>query len=101
MNKTMLMGRLMSDPEVRYSAGENLMAVARYTLEVDSRTKDGVMPDFIPCKALGKKAGFAARCLAKGTKVAVTGRLRTDGYMSKEGQGAATLEVIVEECELA
>lgn len=100
MNKTMLIGRLMKDPEVRYSAGESLMAVARYTLAVDSRTKDGVKPDFIPCKALGKKAGFA-KCLAKGTKVAVTGRLQTDDSMSKEGQRASVLEVIVEECELA
>ena len=31
MNKVILMGRLTRDPEVRYSAGNNSMAVARYT----------------------------------------------------------------------
>ena len=37
MNKVILMGRLTRDPEVRYSAGENSMAIARYTLAVDRR----------------------------------------------------------------
>ena len=37
MNKVILMGRLTRDPEVRYSAGENALAIARYTLAVDRR----------------------------------------------------------------
>ena len=31
------MGRLTRDPEVRYSQGENALAIARYTLAVDRR----------------------------------------------------------------
>ena len=42
MNKVILMGRLTRDPDVRYSAGENSTAVARYTLAVDRRfRRDG------------------------------------------------------------
>ena len=37
MNKVILMGRLTRDPDIRYSAGENSTAVARYTLAVDRR----------------------------------------------------------------
>ena len=37
MNKVILMGRLTRDPDVRYSAGDNSTAVARYTLAVDRR----------------------------------------------------------------
>ena len=37
MNKVILMGRLTRDPEVRYSQGENPLAIARYTLAVDRR----------------------------------------------------------------
>ena len=37
MNKVVLMGRLTRDPEVRYSQGENALAIARYTLAVDRR----------------------------------------------------------------
>ena len=32
MNKVILMGRLTRDPEVRYSSGDNQMAIARYSL---------------------------------------------------------------------
>lgn len=39
MNKVVLMGRLTRDPEVRYSQGENSLAIARYTLAVDRRFK--------------------------------------------------------------
>lgn len=37
MNKVILMGRLVREPEVRYGAGDNSMAIARYTLAVDRR----------------------------------------------------------------
>ena len=49
MNKVVLMGRLTRDPEVRYSQGENALAIARYTLAVDRRFKrDGEQSaDFI------------------------------------------------------
>ena len=51
MNKVILMGRLTRDPEVRYSAGENALAIARYTLAVDRRfRRDGeASADFISC----------------------------------------------------
>ena len=32
MNKVILMGRLTRDPEVRYTQGNEPMAIARYTL---------------------------------------------------------------------
>lgn len=37
MNKTILMGRLTKDPEVKYLQDENSTAMARYTLAVDRR----------------------------------------------------------------
>ena len=61
MNKVILMGRLTRDPEVRYSAGDNATAVARYTLAVDRRFKrDGeATADLIGCVAFGRQAEFA------------------------------------------
>ena len=61
MNKVILMGRLTRDPDVRYSAGENALAIARYTLAVDRRFKrDGeASADFISCVAFGRSAEFA------------------------------------------
>ena len=84
MNKVILMGRLTRDPEVRYSQGENAMAVARYTLAVDrrfNRNNDDQSADFISCVAFGRSGEFAEKYLHKGTKVAITGRIQTGSYM--------------------
>lgn len=37
MNKVILMGRLTRDPQVRYTQGQDPMAIARFTLAVDRR----------------------------------------------------------------
>ena len=66
MNKVILMGRLTRDPEVRYSQGENAMAVARYTLAVDrrfNRNNDDQTADFINCVAFGRAGEFAEKYL--------------------------------------
>jgi len=104
MNKVMLMGRLTKDPEVRYSQGENPMAVARYSLAVDRRgaKKDGEQTaDFINCVAFGKSGEFAEKYLHKGTKIVVIGRIQTGSYTNKEGQKVYTTDVVVEETEFA
>lgn len=103
MNKVILMGRLTRDPEVRYSTGDNAMAIARYTLAVDRRyQREGEQEaDFISCVAFGKRAEFAEKYLRKGIKIAITGRIATGKYTNKEGQPIYTTEVVIEECEFA
>ena len=103
MNKVILMGRLTRDPEIRYSQGENSMAIARFTLAVDRRHKSGEesTADFISCIAFRNTAEFAEKYLHKGTKIAVVGRIQTGSYTNKEGQKVYTTDVIVEECEFA
>ena len=61
MNKVILVGRLTRDPEVRYSQGENTMAIARYTIAVNRRFKREGDPeaDFIRCVVFGRAAEFA------------------------------------------
>jgi single-strand DNA-binding protein len=103
MNKVILMGRLTRDPEVRYSAGENALAIARYTLAVDRRfRRDGeASADFISCVSFGRTAEFAEKYFRQGLKIAVTGRIQTGSYTNKDGQKVYTTDVVVEECEFA
>ena len=105
MNKVILMGRLTRDPEVRYSAGENSTAVARYTLAVDRRFRrnnDGEQTaDFIGCVAFGRSAEFAEKYFRQGLKVIVTGRIQTGSYTNKDGQRVYTTDVVVEDQEFA
>ena len=79
MNKVILIGHLCAAPDVRYSQGENSMAVARYRLAVDRRYKreDEQNVDFINCVAFGKNGEFAKKYLHKGIKIAVCGRIQT------------------------
>ncbi len=106
MNKVILIGRLTRDPEVRYSAGDNSQAFARYTLAVDRRYRrdsgnDQQTADFINCVVFGRGAEFAEKYLRQGTKVVVTGRIQTGSYTNKEGQKVYTTDVVVEDQEFA
>ena len=103
MNKVILMGRLTRDPVVRYSAGENALAIARYTLAVDRRFKrDGeATADFISCVSFGRTAEFAEKYFRQGIKIAISGRIQTGSYTNREGQKVYTTEVVVEEQEFA
>lgn len=104
MNKVILMGRLTRDPEVRYSQGENAMAVARYALAVDrkyNRNNDEPSADFISCVAFGRNGEFAEKYLRKGTKIVVVGHIQTGSYTNKDGIRVYTTDVIVDEHEFA
>ena len=103
MNKVILMGRLTRDPEVRYSAGENSLAIAIYTLAVDRRFKrDGeATADFISCVVFGKQAEFAEKYFRQGIRIVVSGRIQTGSYTNRDGVKVYTTEVVVEEQEFA
>lgn len=102
MNKVIISGRLTRDPEVRYSQGENSVAIARFTLAVDRRIKkEGDNADFITCIAFGKSAEFFEKYVKQGTKMAIVGRIQTGSYTNKDGQKVYTTDVVVEESEFA
>ncbi len=99
MNKVILMGRLTRDPEVRYTASSQQMAVARYTLAVNRSYKREGEPDadFINIVAFGKRAEFAAKYFRKGMMAAVVGELRVSSYDDRDGNKRWSTDVIVSE----
>ena len=108
MNKVILMGRLTSDPDVRYTNSQNgdQMAIARYTLAVDRRGRRNggdsqQSADFISCVAFWRQGEFAEKYLKQGTKIAVTGRIQTGSYTNKDGQKVYTTDVVIDEQEFA
>ena len=102
MNKVILMGRLVKEPEVRYSQGAEPIAVARYTLAVNRRFKRQGEPeaDVINCVAFGKTGEFAEKYFKKGQLVAITGRLQVRSW-DKDGERRYATEVIIEEQHFA
>lgn len=101
MNKWIGTGRLVADPEVRYSQGGNATCIARYRLAVDRRFKrEGEADaDFISCVAFGKAGEFAEKYFRKGMKVAVEGRIQTGSYTNKDGQKVYTTDIVIESQE--
>ena len=104
MNKVILMGRLTSDPTIRYAQNENSTCIANYTLAVDRRFKrqgEEQTADFIRCVAMGKGGEFAEKYLHQGTKIVVEGRIQTGSYTNKDGNKVYTTDVMVESQEFA
>lgn len=107
MNKVVLMGRLTRDPDIRYSQGDQSMAIARFTLAVDRRrgrnnqNGDQQTADFISCVSFGKQAEFAEKYYHKGIKICISGRIQTGSYTRQDGTKVYTTDVVVEEQEFA
>jgi single-strand DNA-binding protein len=101
INRVTITGNLTRDVELK--AAKSGMEIAAFTVAVNDRVKvDGDWTDyanFIDCKIFGKRAGALAPYLAKGTKVAVDGKLRWSQW-EKDGQKRNRIEVIVDEIEL-
>ena len=97
MNKVVLIGRMVADPELRFAAGSG-MAISRFRVAVNRRKKeDGA--DFINCVSFGKTAETIAQYLTKGRQIAVTGSIRTGSYDAQDGTKRYTTDVAVESFE--
>ena len=101
MNKIILMGRLVKDPEV--SATQSGTTVGRFSIAVDRRFKKEGDPDadFFNVTTFSKLAEFVERYLKKGTKISLVGRLQNDNYTDKNGNKVYSVKVIAEEIEFA
>src|SRR5699024_9998343 len=97
MNRTILVGRLTKDPELRYTA--NGVAVANFTLAVNRnfKNKQGEQEaDFINCIVWQKPAENAANYLKKGSLAGVDGRIQTRNHENNEGRRVYVTEVVAE-----
>lgn len=99
MNNVTLLGRLTSDPIIRYTSGNDPKAVANFFLAIDRIGKNSGA-DFIPCVAWGKTAEICERYCGKGKQIAVQGRITSDSYEDKEGNRRTKYTVTVERLEL-
>ena len=85
MNKVILVGRLVADPELRQT--QNGVASCRIRIAVDRKFADKStgerQSDFINCTAWRQTAEFISRYFSKGKLIAVEGSLRTGSYADK------------------
>ena len=101
MNRVVLIGRLTRDPELRYTSGSNA-AVCNFTIAVDrgfTGQSGDREADFIPIVVWNKQAENVKNYLAKGSQVAVEGRIQVRNYDDQNGQKRYVTEVIANNVE--
>jgi single-strand DNA-binding protein len=103
MNKVILMGNLTRDPEIRYSQGENSMAIARFSLAVNRRfaRQGDTDVDFFNCTAFNRQAEFVEKYFRQGSRMLLTGRIQNDNYTNKNGEKVYSVQIIADEIEFA
>ena len=99
MNKVILIGRLVKDPEMRYT--QSGKGVCSFALAVDRRfSKEGQQTaDFIPIVAWNKLAEVVGDNLTKGRRISVEGRMQVRNYDAQDGTKRYVTEVIADEVE--
>lgn len=95
MNKVFLIGRLVKDPELRYTG--NNTPVATFTLAVKRQASEE--SDFIPIVFWSKQGETCGKYLKKGSRVSVLGRIQVRTYEDKEGKRRYATEVVGESFE--
>jgi single-strand DNA-binding protein len=98
MNKANLVGRLVRDPEVRYTSN-NQTAIAKFTIAVNRMFKQEGQPDadFIPIIVFGKSAENCGKYIAKGSLVGVSGKIQTRSWDDQEGKRHFATEIVADE----
>ena len=100
MNTIQLIGRLTRDPELRYT--QSGMATTTIRLAVPRRKRNGEEqpPVYVDVVAFDKQAEAVNDYLAKGRRVAVSGRLEYREWQSQQdGSMHSKHEVVADEIE--
>ena len=89
------MGRLVKDPELRYTQSQ--VPVASFTVAVDrdfgGRDGSERQTDFIDCVAWRQTGEFVSKYFQKGRMIVVSGRLQSRKWQDREGNNRTSWEV--------
>lgn len=97
LNRTVLVGRLTKDPELRTT--QNGVNVATFTLALNrtfTNAQGEREADFINVVVFKKQAENVERYLSKGSLAGVDGRLQTRSYENKVGQRVFVTELVAD-----
>jgi single-strand DNA-binding protein len=97
LNRTVLVGRLTRDPELRYTPAG--VPVATFTLAVNRNFKNvngDQEADFINVVVWRKPAENVANFLKKGSLAGIDGRIQTRNFEGQDGKKVYITEVIAE-----
>lgn len=98
LNRVVLQGRLVADPELRHT--QNNIAVATFRLAVDRDFKEKATgqrkADFINVIAWRGTGEFASKYLSKGRMAVVEGKLQSRTWEDKDGGKRYGMDVVAD-----
>ncbi len=102
LNKVVLAGKLVADPELKQTASGIAVVTLRLAINrrYQSKAADGTQQqqaDFINLVAWRQTAEFISRYFHKGSSLCVTGSIQTRTYQDQQGQNRTATEVVVDE----
>lgn len=96
LNKIVIMGRMVKDPELRRTQSGTPVASFTLAVERDIPKQDGTRDtDFIDCVAFKGTAEFIDRNFEKGNMVVIAGRLQIRNWEDKNGSKRRSAEIVV------
>ena len=98
LNKTMLIGYMVKDPEIKYTPSGT--AILDFTIATNKKYKDKEEVFFAPIKAFGKAAETIATYVAKGDPIYIEGRLKRESWDDKNGKKREKVLIILESFQL-
>lgn len=94
LNKVLLTGRLVADPEIVETKNNTPVTKLRIAVDRKGREKE---TDFFDATAFNRTAEFASTYLDKGRMVALVGQLRVRSYQANDGTNRKVWEIVVDE----
>ena len=97
LNHITIMGRLVRDPELRYTQTGTPVATFRLAVDRDYKSADGERAtDFIDVVSWRSSAEFVSRYFSKGRMAVVEGRLQMRDWTDRDGNKRVSTEVVAE-----
>ena len=103
MNKVIMIGNLVADPESRTTSSG--VSLCEFRIAVNRQRSQSAAAagqpdaDFVRVTAWRQLGDLCKQYLAKGRKVAVTGTVGCSAYIGKDGQPHASMEVTADNVE--
>lgn len=103
LNRVILMGRLVADPELRQTPNGVSVATFRVAVDRNFQAKGSTerQADFINCVAWRQTAEFVSRYFQKGRMIALEGSLQSRNYEDKTGAKRTAYEVVADQIYFA
>lgn len=94
VNKTIIQGRLVRDPELRRT--QSGTAVASFTVAWSEKYKETERKLFLPCVAWKSSAEFVSNYFSRGSEIIVEGSLTSRQWQDKNGNNRETVELVAD-----